>query len=51
MSKYDSMDITELGMVMEVIPLQPLKALYPMVVTVLGIMVFLQPKISLLLFV
>ena len=39
---------TELGIVMEVKPLQLLKAPSPMLVTELGITVFMQPEISVL---
>ena len=42
------MDSTALGMVMEVSPVQPRKAYSPMAVTVLGMTVFMQPVISLL---
>ena len=38
--------VTELGMVMEVRPLQPLKASLPMLVTELGMVVFLHPAIN-----
>lgn len=42
------MPMTELGISMEVKPMQPLKAQSPISVTVLGITVFLQPAISVL---
>ena len=40
------MDVTLLGMVMEVKPLQPEKAVFPMLVTLLGIVEFLHPAIN-----
>ena len=40
------MEITESGISIDVIPVMPLKALLPMVVTVFGITVFLQPVVS-----
>ena len=42
------MEITELGMVIDVKPLHSRNAFSPMVITVLGITVFLQPAISVL---
>ena len=42
------MVVTELGIVMLVSPMQPLKAWLPMVVTELGITVFWQPIIKVL---
>ena len=39
------MQVTEPGMVIEVKPEQLLNALLPMLVTVFGITVFIQPKI------
>ena len=39
---------TEFGISMEVKPVQPLKALFPILVTELGITVFMQPEISVL---
>ena len=39
-----SMEITELGISIEVKLLQPLNALYPIVVTEFGMTVFLQPE-------
>ena len=43
-----SITVTELGIVMLVKLLQPLKALLPIVVIELGIIVFLQPTIKVL---
>ena len=43
------MEVTLLGIVTEVRPLQPEKALSPMDVTLLGMVVFLQPCINVLL--
>ena len=40
--------VTLLGNVSSVKPLQPLKALYPMLVTLLGMMLFLHPAINVL---
>ncbi len=37
------MEVTELGIVIEVKPMQKVNALFPMEVTELGMMVFLQP--------
>ena len=42
------MEVTELGMVIEVSPMQPLKAPVPMVLIVFGIKEFLQPAIKVL---
>ena len=42
---------TDSGIIIEVIPVMPLKALLPMAVTVLGITVFLQPVTSSFVFV
>ncbi len=38
--------VTEFGIVIEVKPLQPSKAEFPMLVTEFGIIVFLQPTIN-----
>ena len=43
-----SIVVTELGMDIDVRLLQPTNALFPMIVTVLGIIVFWQPVINLL---
>lgn len=43
--------VTELGMAIDVSPLQPEKAELPIEVTVLGIFVFLQPITKVLVFV
>ena len=42
------MEVTELGIVTEVSPLQILNAPFPIEVTELGMMVFLHPAISVL---